>query len=130
MPGDGIESIRSIKTKLSPLRGQGDSFTNHVVELEKVEELLQEFYNGNIRFKMHKWDARRAGDTEYSLIAESLLGRKRDGTSKVWIGVGLGKFSAKTRLSSLHESFQSYFVTIKQVVYADLPGHLDTSRLE
>jgi hypothetical protein len=41
---------------------------------------------------------------------------KKDKDDKVVIGVGLGKFSSKTRLSSLHESFQSYFVQ-KVTVY-------------
>ncbi|KAG0352180.1 hypothetical protein BGZ54_002909, partial [Gamsiella multidivaricata] len=38
------------------------------------------------------------------------IGRKREEANKVVIEVGLGKFSTKARLSSLHESFQSYFV--------------------
>ncbi|KAG0312601.1 hypothetical protein BG000_006183, partial [Podila horticola] len=38
------------------------------------------------------------------------LGAKRDDENKVVIGIGLGKFSSKMRLSSLHDSFQAYFV--------------------
>jgi hypothetical protein len=38
------------------------------------------------------------------------MGAKRKENNKVVIGVGLGKFSSKIRLSSLHESFKSYFV--------------------
>ncbi|KAG0262509.1 hypothetical protein BG011_010092 [Mortierella polycephala] len=63
----------------------------------------------------HKWDAQRAKDDEFRPIADHLLklvggliGLKRDEANKVVIGAGLGKFSTKTRLSSLHESFQSY----------------------
>ncbi|KAG0369474.1 hypothetical protein BGZ54_009832 [Gamsiella multidivaricata] len=106
-PGDGIESINDIET----------SFASYVTELERVEAQLNEFYNGSNRFKRHKWDARRAKDAEYRLITDRLLklvegqiGRKREETNKVVIGVGLGKPSTKTRISSLHESFQSYFV--------------------
>ncbi|KAG0265267.1 hypothetical protein BG011_005138 [Mortierella polycephala] len=36
--------------------------------------------------------------------------RQRDEANKAVIGVGLEQFSAKTKLSSLHTSFQSYFV--------------------
>ncbi|KAF9143837.1 hypothetical protein BGX20_007083, partial [Mortierella sp. AD010] len=70
-----------------------------------------------MRFKKHQWDARKARDAEYRIITDRLLsmvggsiGRQRDEADKVVIGVGLGKFSANTKLSSLHESFQSYFV--------------------
>lgn len=38
------------------------------------------------------------------------MGAKRDKDNKVIIGIGLGQFSSKIRLSSLHESFQPYFV--------------------
>ncbi|KAI7817140.1 hypothetical protein BC939DRAFT_16560 [Gamsiella multidivaricata] len=106
-PGDGIESINDIET----------SFASYVTELERVEEQLNEFYNSNNRFKKHKWGARRARDAEYRLITDRLLklvggsfGRKREEANKIVIGVGLGKLSTKTRLSSLHESFLSYFV--------------------
>ncbi|KAI7829496.1 hypothetical protein BC939DRAFT_500321 [Gamsiella multidivaricata] len=112
-----MESIGNIETKLPSLRGKGASFASYVTELERVEAQLNEFYNGSNRFKRHKWDARRAKDAEYRLITDRLLklvegqiGRKREETNKVVIGVGLGKPSTKTRISSLHESFQSYFV--------------------
>ncbi|KAF9138281.1 hypothetical protein BG015_002437 [Linnemannia schmuckeri] len=66
--------------------------------------------------KKHKWNAKKARTQEYRLVADRLLqlvggstGAKRDKDNKVVIGVGLGKFSSKIRLSSLHESFQSYF---------------------
>ncbi|KAI7816130.1 hypothetical protein BC939DRAFT_508611 [Gamsiella multidivaricata] len=114
--GNGIESISNIETKLSPLRGQGISFTNHVVELEKVEERLQEFYNGNNRFKKHKWDARRARDAEYRFITESLLkavggniGRKRDETNKVNDRSRPRQVLDKGQAFLIARVFQSYF---------------------
>ena len=92
------------------------SFTIHQRIHQSISQ-LDAFYNGSKCFKKHKWDARRARDAEYRLITDRLLnlvggsiGRKRDEANKVVIGVGLGKFSSKSRLSSLHESFQSYFV--------------------
>ncbi|KAG0248883.1 hypothetical protein BG011_009811 [Mortierella polycephala] len=82
-----------------------------------TKERLDEFYNSNHRFKKHKWDAQRTKGDEFRLITDRLLklvggsiGHKRDEANKVVIGVGLGKFSSKFRLFSLHESFQSYFV--------------------
>jgi hypothetical protein len=81
-----------------------------------VEADLDSFY-GSVVLKKHKWNARKARTEEYRLIADRLLqlvggstGAKRDEDNKVVIDVGLGKFSSKIRLSSLHESFQSYFV--------------------
>ncbi|KAF9540708.1 hypothetical protein EC957_003892 [Mortierella hygrophila] len=67
--------------------------------------------------KKQKWNARKTRAEEYRLIADRLLqlvrgstGAKRVEDNKVVIGVGLGRFPSKIRLSSLHESFQSYFV--------------------
>jgi hypothetical protein len=74
-------------------------------------------FDGSVVLKKHKWNARKARAEEYRLIANRPLqlvggstGAKRDEDNKVVIDVGLGKFSSKIRLSSLHESFQSYFV--------------------
>ncbi|OAQ22580.1 hypothetical protein K457DRAFT_295811 [Linnemannia elongata AG-77] len=63
---------------------------------------------------------RRARQAEYQAIAESLLGivggslgrRVEDNksTDPILIGVGLGQFASKSRLSSLHSTFLSYFV--------------------
>ncbi|KAK3819059.1 MAG: hypothetical protein J3R72DRAFT_529306 [Linnemannia gamsii] len=54
----------------------------------------------------------KARAEEYRSIADRLLqlvggstGAKRNDDNKVVIGVGLGKFSSKIRLSSIHESF-------------------------
>ncbi|KAI1302678.1 hypothetical protein EDD11_005591, partial [Mortierella claussenii] len=59
----------------------------------------------------------RAKAEEYRQITNSLLkivdgslGAKREDKNKVIIGVGLGEFSPKTRLTSLHEFFRSHFV--------------------
>ncbi|KAG0368871.1 hypothetical protein BGZ54_000912 [Gamsiella multidivaricata] len=67
--------------------------------------------------KVHKWEARRARDAGCETIASRLLksvggsiGCRRKETNKVVIVIGLGQFSSNARLSSLHESFMSYFV--------------------
>jgi hypothetical protein len=81
-----------------------------------VEGDLEAFY-GSVVLKKHKWNARKARAKKYRLITDRLLqlvggstGAKRIKDNKVVTSVGLGKFSSKIRLSSLHESFQSYFV--------------------
>ncbi|KAG0031303.1 hypothetical protein BGZ82_007040 [Podila clonocystis] len=78
---------------------------------------LYYFYNSRIGFKKHKWIAKQAKEREYWQIADSLLkmvdgcmGAKRSENNKVVIGFGLGKFSTNTKLSSLHSTFQSYFI--------------------
>lgn len=110
------QSIAGIETGLSHRRGPGASMKGYVDSLQDVGVHLDAFY-GNVVLKKHKWNARKARDEEYKLIANRLLqlvggslGAKREASNKVVIGVGLGKFSSKARLSSLHESFQSYFV--------------------
>ncbi|KAF9571209.1 hypothetical protein EC968_000857 [Mortierella alpina] len=102
-PGTG--SISDIETALPPLRGEGACFANHLDQKVQVKGQLDTFYNDTNRFKNHKWDACRAKEEEYRLI-----GAQHDECNKVVIGVGLGKFSSNAKLTSLHESFQSYFV--------------------
>ncbi|KAI1314437.1 hypothetical protein EDD11_002181 [Mortierella claussenii] len=116
MPLDGSITISSIEFGLPHLCGPAASIKDYVDRLQDVEVHLNSFY-GNVVMKKHKWNARKARDHEDKLIANRLLkqvggslGAKRDEKNKVIIGVGLGKFSTKTRLSSLHESFQSFFV--------------------
>ncbi|KAG0250467.1 hypothetical protein BG011_008324, partial [Mortierella polycephala] len=118
VPTDSPESISNLEYGLPALRGEGASVINYVEELEKVEERLDTFYNGdNMRYKRHKWDAMRAPDTKYAAISNSLLkvvggniGQQREDANKVVIAVGLDQFSTKTRFSSLHELFLSFFV--------------------
>ena len=81
-----------------------------------MEADIDSFY-GSMVLKKHKWRATKARAKEYRLIVDRLLqlvrgliGAKKDEDNKVVIGVGLGKFSSKARLSSLHKSFSSYFV--------------------
>ncbi|KAI8357054.1 hypothetical protein B0O80DRAFT_99820 [Mortierella sp. GBAus27b] len=118
-PIDGSQSISDIESSLPPLRGNEGSVQEYVKSLQEVEEHLDSFYNSNNTVKKHRWNARRARDEEFRRIADSLLrmvggsiGRKRADEDKVVIAVGLGQFSSKARLSSLHESFQSYFVQL------------------
>jgi len=116
VPLDDSRSISSIESNLPHLRGSAASIADYVDKLQDVETHLDSFY-GNVVLKKHKWNAGKARDEEYKQIASRLLkqvggslGARRDDSNKVVIGVGLGQFSTKTRLSSLHESFQSYFV--------------------
>lgn len=116
-PGQGLSSISAVETRLPPQHGAEASLASYLTELGAVKEQLHGFYNGNNRFKKHKWDARRAKEEEYGVITDRLLnmvggsiGAKKHKDNKVVIGIGLGKFSTKARLTSLHESFQSYFV--------------------
>ncbi|KAG0299834.1 hypothetical protein BGZ97_003517, partial [Linnemannia gamsii] len=113
---EGRPSISHIETSLPPYRGPEASVSNYIQRERELEGDLESFYD-NVVMKKHKWNARKARAEEYRLIADRLLqlvggstGVKKNKDDKVVIGVGLGKFSSKTRLSSLHESFQSYFV--------------------
>ncbi|KAF9110577.1 hypothetical protein BGX27_006156 [Mortierella sp. AM989] len=113
---EGVASIRQIEASLPARHGPEASISSYIQREQEVEAELDSFY-GNVVLKKHKWNARKARAEEYRLIADRLLqlvggsaGAKRDEDNKVVIGVGLGKFSSKIRLTSLHESFQSYFV--------------------
>lgn len=115
-PRVGGESISLIETGLPHRHGPEASISDYIARVKEVENDLDSFY-GSVVLKKHKWNARKVRTEEYRLIANCLLqlvggslGAKREAEDKVVIGVGLGQFSCKTRLSSLHESFQSYFV--------------------
>lgn len=111
------QNVGEIESALPPTRGDQSNFKSYVEQLKNVDEHLESFYNINSTIKKHRWNAKRARDEEYKRIGDSLLrmiggsiGRKRKSEDKSVIALGLGKFSSKSRLSSLHESFQSYFV--------------------
>ncbi|KAF9276712.1 hypothetical protein BGZ68_009834 [Mortierella alpina] len=116
-PGES-SSISDIESGLPALRGEDASVINYVKELSKVEDRLDEFYNGNeMQYKRHKWDAARAKDTEYNQLANSLLkvvggniGEQRKDSNKVIIAIGLGQFLGTPGLTSLHSSFMAFFV--------------------
>lgn len=93
---------------------------DNLKELERVQDRLDDYYNGDkLRFKRHGWDEKRAREEEFRTISNRLLGlvrgpigAKRDPSNLVVIGIGLGQFSFENRLSSLHGSFVSYFVSL------------------
>ncbi|KAK3847075.1 MAG: hypothetical protein J3R72DRAFT_416918 [Linnemannia gamsii] len=83
-----------------------------------VEERLLEFYADRDHLqRWHQWDLERTRQYEYQLLADRLfgivggsIGTQRDLENPVLIGVGLGKFSMGSGLSSLDSSFLSFFV--------------------
>ncbi|KAF9951295.1 hypothetical protein BGZ72_007152 [Mortierella alpina] len=116
-PGNGHKAISEIESELPPLLGEDASVTAYIDHVQTVKVQLDRFYNGRNRYKKHRWDMRRARQEEYNRIADQLLkmvggsiGQQRDPANKVIIGIGLGKFSSQARLTSLHTSFQSFFV--------------------
>ncbi|KAF9104945.1 hypothetical protein BGX27_009866 [Mortierella sp. AM989] len=93
---EGYVSISDIESSLPPLRGEFASFNRHTTELEGLRDRLDDFYNSKNLVARHQWDAKRARDHEYRLIANRLLkmiggsiGRKRGKRNKAVIGVGL-----------------------------------------
>ncbi|KAF9915510.1 hypothetical protein FBU30_001909, partial [Linnemannia zychae] len=102
-------SISDIESSLPPLRGEGVDFNNYLDYRHNHEEQLHRFYNihnDQTKFMDNRWYSKRAKEREYWLIADSLLemvdgsmGAKRCENNKVIIGIGLGQFSGKNRLS-------------------------------
>ncbi|KAG0098493.1 hypothetical protein BGZ93_011315 [Podila epicladia] len=112
------KSIIEIESALPPLRGNRASFTDHMKHRNANKDVLDMFYNDRkFKFKRHKWLARRAREEEYHRLADGLLrmvggsiGTKKKGEDKVIIGIGLGRFASTSRLSSLHGTFEAFFV--------------------
>ncbi|KAF9342319.1 hypothetical protein BGX26_007803, partial [Mortierella sp. AD094] len=120
VPEGATQSIEEIESDLPPLRGPDANVEQYIQHLEAVEQLLHDFYNGSNRlYQSHAWDAQRALEEEISMIANSLLkmvggssGVKRDEKNMVVIGIGLGQFSSSSRLTTLHNTFLSFFVPL------------------
>jgi len=92
------------------------SIKDYVRRVQEVEGKLDSFYN-DIVLKRHRLNPRKGAQRECWIIAKHILNlvggsmdAMRDDNNKVAFGVNLGKFSSKMRLSSLHSSFESYFV--------------------
>ncbi|KAF9383425.1 hypothetical protein CPC16_008919 [Podila verticillata] len=117
-------SICMIESSLPPLRGATASFTDHV-ECRKANQIhLDKFYNGKkFRFKKYKQMSKKARAREFHQLADSLLrmvggtiGEKRMEGHKVVIGIGMGRFTSTSRLSSLHGTFESYFIQMARAL--------------
>jgi hypothetical protein len=112
------KSIADIESGLPPRAGEDSDFTKYLECLDKATKELSDFYNGNRHlFKRRSWDARKAFEAEFAVITDRILGivggsigRMRDESCKVVIALGLGKFSSRGKLISLHNAFMSYFV--------------------
>ena len=98
-----------------------------------MQQQLDTLYNSNNnRFRRHKWDARRAKNSELIAITNMILklvggsiGCRRKEEQKVVMAVGLGQFSSSSRLSSLHETFMAFFVQKVSIFcqsYVSLPA--------
>ncbi|KAG0338891.1 hypothetical protein BG004_007042 [Podila humilis] len=109
-------SIAKIESSLPPLRGNRGSFSDYVDRRHDYQPALDAFYN-DPKFKQFKCLAQEARSQEYYRLADALLrmvggtiGEKRKPENKVVIGIGLGKFSSSSRLSSLHGTFEDFFI--------------------
>ncbi|KAG0195037.1 hypothetical protein BGX33_004434, partial [Mortierella sp. NVP41] len=67
------ESIASIEFDLPPRRGPDASIKDYTEKLKEVGTQLDAFYNNTI-LKKNLWNARRARDEEFKLVATRLLG--------------------------------------------------------
>ncbi|KAG0346723.1 hypothetical protein BGZ54_005111, partial [Gamsiella multidivaricata] len=90
IPLGAAKSISNIESELPALRGKDASVEKYVAGLAGVKEQLDEFYNKSATFKKHQWDARKAREAEFDIIADRLLnmvggslGRQRDEEDKV-----------------------------------------------
>jgi ribosomal protein S27AE len=117
------QSIQDIERNMPPTKGQDADFAAAASYLENHEQQLQQFYGTT--FKKHEWDRKRALKEEFATITDQLLrmvggciGEQRKPDNHVVIAVGLGQFTSKSRLSTLHSTFLSYFTnTVRSLGY-------------
>ncbi|KAF8941741.1 hypothetical protein BGZ47_007241 [Haplosporangium gracile] len=110
-------TIRTIELSLPPLRSANANFADHV-ECRNVNKAhLDNFYNGKqFRYKRYKRMSKEARAEEFHRLADSLLrmvgdsiGERKE-EDKVVIEMGVGRFTSTSRLSSLHGTFESFFI--------------------
>ncbi|KAF9158952.1 hypothetical protein DFQ26_007082 [Actinomortierella ambigua] len=102
-----------------PIRGPGANLEAYLAHQDKYAGPLNQFYNETPLYREYCWDGKKARHEEFKRIADSLLpfiggsagARKKDDEVAV-IGIGLSKFSACPRFSSLDGTFASYFVQL------------------
>ncbi|KAG9063534.1 hypothetical protein KI688_004418 [Linnemannia hyalina] len=69
-----LMSIAEIESELPPLQGKDASVIEYLKVPGQYQYQLDEFYNGDdMRFKRHRWDAERARDEEFKVVANHLL---------------------------------------------------------
>ncbi|KAF9960813.1 hypothetical protein BGZ72_005819 [Mortierella alpina] len=115
---EGEQSIQDIETNMPTMRGESADFDELTTYISKHQSQLRAFYGR--RYQKHTWDRRRAKEAEYAAAADQLLkmvggtiGEKRKPDNHVLFGIGLGKFSSTSGLTSLHSSFESYLVSLR-----------------
>jgi len=112
------QSISDIESHLPPYRGPDGSVEKYVNARQEMETVLYDFHN-KPAIKKNAWNAQRAKEQEFRLVADRLLqmvggctGAKRQDDNFVIIGIGLGDFKSHYGLTSLHTAFCSYFVQL------------------
>ncbi|KAF9577424.1 hypothetical protein BGW38_007369, partial [Lunasporangiospora selenospora] len=112
---DGRPSIQEIETNAPPYRGANANFAAYANYMEQHQEALRAFYGK--AFKKHQWESKKAREAEFATLVDQILklvggsiGKRRNPDDHVVIGIGLGQFSIKSGLSSLHETFSSYLI--------------------
>ncbi|CAO3571066.1 unnamed protein product [Mortierella alpina] len=116
-----VLSLRDIESAMPHLRGDGANFHDHAQYRKEHEDHLASFYNGKRhRFKNISACPEKPGKESMSgsLIrccvwwdtVGGTIGERRKDEDKVVIGVGLGQFTSTSRLSSLHGTFEAYFI--------------------
>ncbi|KAI7823263.1 hypothetical protein BC939DRAFT_168382 [Gamsiella multidivaricata] len=129
-------SICTIESSLPPLRGSAADFVAHVQGRKMHKVHLDKFYNGRrFRFKKFKRMSQQARQREFERLADSLLrmigdsiGEKKKEEDKVVIGIGMGRFTSSSGLSSLHGTFEAYFIQ-KVTICLFIVGCLQCSNL-
>ncbi|KAF9271681.1 hypothetical protein BGZ68_003203, partial [Mortierella alpina] len=114
---EGERSIQDIEARMPTMRGEQANFEVLTSYLSKHPGQLQEFYGR--QYQKHAWDSRRAMEAEFAAAVDQLLhmvggsvAKKRRPDNHVLFGIGLGQFSTKSGLTSLHGSVGSYLVNL------------------
>ncbi|KAG0334605.1 hypothetical protein BG000_008192 [Podila horticola] len=120
---DGNEvKVRDIELGIPQRTGVTDEYvsSDYLPKAAAAHPDLHRYYNGDFWHRRTTWDVKKAKEGEYHVAICAILAMVHDvPKEKVLFVLGLGKFGTKSKMASLHGTFDSLFLkTIRSLGYA------------
>ena len=115
-------SIQSIESSLSPLRIAEPALQTILAVVKRTRSSCTSFTTTRAKVQEVQAQSKKARAGEFYHLADMLLrmaggsaGERKKQEDKVIISIGMGRFQSTSRLSSLHGTFESFFVNLVSI---------------